>query len=114
MEGTNGGAWSWASQLLCRSIAERPSKIQRTSPSVGEVFEELVAGSPSISSHRALKSRRRTGQSAEELERALKEKWSLVLVKFIQEASLPVSERMEAINADSKAWIRLFGGRVPA
>ena len=100
--------------LLRRSIAERPSKIQRTSPSVGEVFEELVAGSPSISLaalNRALKSRRRTGQSAEELERALKEKWSLVLVKFIQEAGLPVSERMGAINADSKAWVRLFGGR---
>ena len=100
--------------LLCRSIAERPSKIQWTSPFVGEVFEELVAGGPSISLaalNRALKSRRRTGQSAEELERALEEKWSLVLVKFIQEAGLPVSERMEAINADSKAWIRLFGGR---
>ena len=80
--------------LLCRSIAERPSKIQRTSPSVGEVFEELVAGSPSISLaalNRALKSRKRTGQSAEELEWALKEKWSLVPAKFTQEAGLPVS-----------------------
>ena len=100
--------------LLCRSIAERPSKVQRTLPSVGEVFEELVAGSPSItlsSLNRALKARKRTGQSAEELERTLKVKWSLILVKYIEEARLPVSERMEAINAHSKAWMRLFGGR---
>ena len=100
--------------LLHRSISERPSKVQRTLPSVGDVFEELVAGSPSItlsSLNRALKARKRSGQSAEDLERMLKEKWSLILVKYIEESRLPVSERMEAINADSKAWIRLFGGR---
>ena len=73
-----------------------------------------MAGSPSVtlsSLNRALKARKRTGQSAEELERMLKEKWSLTLVKYIEEARLPVAERMEAINADSKAWMRLFGAR---
>ena len=100
--------------LLCRTLHERPTKLARTGQSIGEVFEDLVAGSPSISLaalNRALKARKRTGQSADELERMLKEKWGLVLVGYIKNARLPISERMTALNADTKAWLRLFGGR---
>ena len=101
-------------KLLCRSLVERPTKLARAAPSIGNVFEDLVASSPNISLTalgRALKARKCTGLSADELERLTKEKWGLALVKYIKAARLPVAERMEALGADTKAWLRLFGGR---